>query len=99
MEVRIQSIHFTADEKLLEFTEKKVEKLSQFHDQIMDADVFLKFDSASHAVKDKTADIKINIPGTTLFASETAKTFEESVDSAVESIRRQVRKRKSKEAN
>jgi putative sigma-54 modulation protein len=55
----------------------------------------LKLDSHQQ-VKDKTAEVKLNVPGLTLFASETAKNFEAATDLAVESLRRQLKKYKEK---
>lgn len=96
MEIKIQSIHFDADEKLLEFSKKKVGKLTQFFDHIITADVYFRLENNGAAVKDKVVDLKVNIPGHTLYASETSKTFEESVDSAVASLERQLKKQKEK---
>lgn len=96
MEIKIQSIHFDADTKLLEFTEKKVGKLSQFFDHIITADVYFRLENGDATIKDKVVDLKLNLPGTTLYASDTSKSFEESVDSAVNSLERQLKKYKEK---
>jgi len=40
--------------------------------------------------------LKINIPGSQLFAKAQAKSFEEATDIAVESLRRQINKYKTK---
>ena len=96
MEIRIQSIHFDADVKLLEFTKKKVQKLQTFHDSVQDADVYLKLENNSAQVRDKVVDISINIPGTVIHASETSKSFEEAIDSSVEALIRQIQKHKEK---
>ena len=42
MEVRIQSIHFDASDKLEAFIQKKAEKLEKFCDNIMKVEVSLK---------------------------------------------------------
>ena len=57
MNVNIQTLHFTADAKLVAFIEKKVSKLTQFHDRITKVDVFLKLDNVAHNIKDKIAEI------------------------------------------
>ena len=95
MEIRIQTVHFSADSKLEEYVNAKVGKLDTYFDRITDAEVYLKLDS-NEKVKDKVAEIKLNIPGTTLFASDTTKSFEESIDNSVEQIRRQLLKYKEK---
>ena len=43
MKIQTQSVHFDADASLLEFIQKKVEKLNVFYDRIINADVFLRF--------------------------------------------------------
>jgi len=99
MKVQIQSVHFDADKKLVDFITKKVNKLQQFYDQIIDSDVVLSFENLNTQVKDKVVVIKTKIPGTTLVAKEKAKVFEESVDLAVDSIKRQLDKYKQKIKN
>ncbi|MBL4655390.1 MAG: ribosome-associated translation inhibitor RaiA [Bacteroidia bacterium] len=98
MKLQIQSIHFDADKKLLDFIQKKVSKLETFYDRILDGNVFLKIDKdSSH--EDKIAEIKLQIPGGTMIAKEKCKTFEEAIDLNVESLRRQIKKHKGKQMN
>ena len=99
MNINIQSIHFDADQKLLDFTRSKIEKLETVFDKIVLVDVYLKFDSASSQIKEKTAEIKIQIPGITLFSKESNDNFEAAIDEAVESMRRQLKKHKEKLKN
>lgn len=96
MKIQIQTVHFNADQKLLNFIEKKVNKLTLFYDKIIDSSVVLSMENLNTQVKDKVVVIKTNIPGTTLIAKETAKVFEESVDLAVDSLKRQLEKIKNK---
>ena len=42
MEIRVQSIKFNADQKLLDFVEKKVSKLPKFYDGITDVDLIIE---------------------------------------------------------
>lgn len=95
MKISTSSIHFTADGKLIAYIEKKVSKLEQFYDRIIDADVFLKLENAGQ-VKDKIVELKINVPGETLIATETAKSFEPATDAAVDNMKRQIKKYKDK---
>ncbi|MDC0338741.1 ribosome-associated translation inhibitor RaiA [Flavobacteriales bacterium] len=95
MDIQIQAIHFDADEKLVDFVEDKVERLSQYYDNIIGAEVKLKVEKAgSH--ENKVIEIKIAIPGKDLFASKQCNSFEESADEAVEALRRQIKKHKEK---
>ena len=95
MTVKIQSIHFDADAKLLNFVESKVGKLNTYSNTIIDSEVFLRLDkSSSH--ENKIAEVKLLVPGNDLFAKRQCKTFEEATDQAVEAIRRQLKKKKEK---
>ncbi|MBC7745087.1 MAG: ribosome-associated translation inhibitor RaiA [Flavobacterium sp.] len=95
MKIRVQSIHFTADAKLLDFIQKKTDKLDQFFDQIIGAEVYLKLEN-TEAEENKISEIKLIIPGNDLFAKEQCKTFEEATDKAIESLRKQIDKHKEK---
>ncbi|MHB1178243.1 MAG: ribosome hibernation-promoting factor, HPF/YfiA family [Daejeonella sp.] len=95
MKIRVQSIHFTADVKLLDFIQKKADKLDQFFDQIISGEVYLKLENTED-VANKITEIKLLIPGNDLFAKEQCKTFEEATDKAIESLKRQIDKRKTK---
>ena len=95
MEIVIQSIHFDADQKLLTFIQKKVDKLDQFYDQIMNGEVYLKVNNVTEE-ENKIVEIKLMIPGSTLFAKEQCKSFEEATDLAVDSLAKQIRKFKEK---
>lgn len=95
MNIHTQSVHFDADAKLLEFIDKKVEKLQVFFDRIIEADVFLRLEKNGQ-VQDKIAEIKLKVPGNVLIAKETSKTFEGSIDNSVAALKRQLIKRKEK---
>ncbi len=96
MNVNIQSLHFVADSKLVAFIEKKVEKLSQFHERITKVDVFLKLDNVAHNIKDKVAEIKVHVPKHDLFVKHSSKSFEESFDIALDSVINQIKRKKEK---
>ncbi|MEN7550114.1 ribosome-associated translation inhibitor RaiA [Rapidithrix thailandica] len=96
MKLQVHSIHFDADQKLLDFIQKKVDKLETFYDRVVDGEVFLKLEKGDHKRENKAVEIKLNIPGGSLFAKELTTSFEESTDEAVESLRRQLKKHKEK---
>lgn len=95
MKITTQALHFDADVKLLEFIEKKLQKLDVFFDQIINAQVVLKLENSGQ-VRDKIAEIKVKVPRGFLVAKETNKTFEASVDAAIEALRRQLIKYKQR---
>jgi putative sigma-54 modulation protein len=93
MDIKTESIHFTADQKLIDYIERKVGKLEQFFDKIIDVIVTLRLENSGQ-IKDKIVDIKINVPGETLYISESNKTFEAAADAAVAVMKRQLLKYK-----
>jgi putative sigma-54 modulation protein len=95
MKISVQSIHFNADRKLLEFIQKKADKLDQFFDQLISGEVYLRLENTGDEAN-KITEIKVIIPGAQLFAKEQCKSFEQAMDLAVESLRKQVDKYKAK---
>ena len=95
MQLQVHSIHFDADQKLIDFIQEKVDKLTQFHDQIISGEVFLRLEN-SDTNENKVAEIKLLVPGKDLFARRQCKSFEEATDDAVEALRRQIKKHKEK---
>ncbi len=96
MNVMIQTVHFDADEKLVEYVNRKLEKLNTFHDRIVKVDVFLKLDNVVHTIKDKIAEIKVHVPRHDFFVKASSKSFEESFDNALDSISNQIKRKKQK---
>lgn len=95
MKVSIQSVNFNISNDLVNYIEKKVNNLEKFHDHIIDAEVYLKVQSTSEK-ENKIVDIRINLPGADVVAKKQSKTFEEGVSVAVDSVKRQLVKRKEK---
>lgn len=95
MKVQLQSVHFDADRKLVDFIQNKLDKLEKFFDRIVDAEVILKLEKSGDR-ENKIVEVKLNIPGNQLFAKENDKSFEAAADSAVEAVRRQLKKHKEK---
>jgi ribosomal subunit interface protein len=99
MEVKINSVHFTADQKLVDFVNKKVSKLDTFFDGIINAEVTLKVLKPETA-NNKVSELKVSIPANGyLFAKKQADTFEEATDLAIDAVRKQLDKYKEKLKN
>jgi putative sigma-54 modulation protein len=98
MNVNIQTVHFNADSKLIEYVKRKLEKLNLFSDRIIQVNVFLKLDNVVHAVKDKIAEIRVHIPRHNFFVKSTSKSFEESFDDALDSLVTQIKRNKERKA-
>lgn len=96
MKIQFESVHFTANQKLLDHMTKKLEKLGQFHNRIISCNVTLK-QGAAKTVKDKIVEVNIAIPGDVIFAKKVDTSFEAAVDDLVGSLRRQLIKKKEME--
>jgi putative sigma-54 modulation protein len=95
MKTTINAIKFDADRKLVLFVQNKVKKLSKFFDEILAAEVFLKLENTQD-IDNKIVEIKIEIPGNSLFSRKQSKTFEESTDLAIDALKLQLIKHKEK---
>lgn len=96
MNVKIQSIKFDADKKLIDFINNKLGKLSKFYDAIIGAEVFLKLENTQEEAN-KIVEVKLLIPGNDLFVQRQAKKFEEALDDCLEVLKRQVTRHKEKQ--
>lgn len=97
MNVQIQTHHFEADRKLVDYVERRLEKLNTFHDRIIKVDVYLKLDNVVHTIKDKVAEIRVHVPKADFFVKSTSKSFEASFDEAFESLVNQIKRKKEKQ--
>lgn len=95
MKVDIQSIHFDADKKLLEFIEKKIEKVKTFYEGIGSAQVYLKLEKDTEK-ENKNVEVKISVNGHPIFASHQSTTFEAATDLVMDKLVAQVKKHKEK---
>jgi putative sigma-54 modulation protein len=95
MKVDIQSIHFDADQKLLDFINKKIEKVGTYYEDIRSIDVYLRLEK--DAEKDnKTVEVKINLNHNPIFAKEHSSTFEAATDMVLDKLVAQLKKHKEK---
>jgi len=95
MNIKINSLRFSPTKQLENFVEEKINKLGHFYDEIIAAEIFLKLENTQNE-ENKVSEIKIEIPGNELFAKKQSKSFEESTDSAIEALKKQITKHKNK---
>ncbi len=76
MEIRVQSIKFNADQKLLDFVEKKLSKLPKFYDEIIGVEVTM---SLLPEHENKNVKVLVQIPGNDVVVERNARTFEDAV--------------------
>jgi putative sigma-54 modulation protein len=95
MNVQIHSVRFDADKKLIDFVNHKLGKLTQFGEDIVNAEVYLRLDKDQDR-ENKISEIKLDLSGKPLFARRQSKTFEEATDGAVNALKKQIAKHKQK---
>lgn len=95
MNIKIQTLHFDADQKLEGFINDKLGKLMKRHEDVISAEVTLRLDKAQD-MENKITEIRLEVPGSDVFARKQSKTFEAATDTAVEALRRQLKKYKEK---
>lgn len=94
MRLQVHSIHFDADQKLIDFIQLRLDKLHTFYDRLVGGEVFLRLNN--EGINNKTVEIRISVPGRNLFAKEQARSFEAAVDLAAEALRSQLGRFKTK---
>jgi len=95
MNVKIQSIKFDADRKLLDYIERKQLMLESFFRQHCGSRGFLKVEN-SQDMENKIVEFRLKVPGNDLFAVRKGKTFEEATDLCIDVLKVQVKKFKEK---
>ena len=95
MNIKINYVKFNSNKKLKDFVNTKVKKLMHYYDDIICAEVYLKVEN-NQDLNNKVTEIKLEIPGNDLFEKKQSKSFEESTDSAVNALKRQITKHKNK---
>ncbi|MBI1767197.1 MAG: ribosome-associated translation inhibitor RaiA [Bacteroidetes bacterium] len=89
MNTQVQSLGFDANPPLLELVNKRLEKIAQHSDRILEARVILKLDK-SDTRENKRCEIRLVIPGNDLFAKKVGGTFEEALDHVIHALEKQV---------
>lgn len=97
MNIRIKSVHFHADQKLLTYIEKKISRLNRYFDRNnVEAEVHLKLQDNGGRVQDKITEVKLHVPGGWVMDKKTSKTFESAINASVDTLKRQLVRHKEK---
>ena len=95
MKIAIRSIHFSPYDGLVDFVNKKVERLTLLDDGVINTDVFLKIEKPE-SPENKITEIYIHSSNGEYFAKKQCDTFEESINVSVKALRKQLLKSKRK---
>ena len=97
MDFKVNTVNFSADEKLIAYIKEKVKKLEIIFDHIIASEVYLRVDK-NESKENKIVEIKILLPGNELFAKKQCKSFEEATELVVTALKKQIEKHKNKNA-
>lgn len=95
MNIRTQSVHFTADQKLIDYLEERLIQLNKYIEDIIDVAVILKLENSGQ-VRDKIVEVNVKVPGQIFVAHGSKKTFEAAIDEVQKTLKRQVKRHKEK---
>lgn len=93
MKISVQSMGLTPHAPLEEHIEKKLGKLGNFYDKIVECKVFLKVENKSDK-ENKTVEILLAVPGDDIVVKKTTASFEESLDQCADVAKKLLIKKK-----
>lgn len=93
MDIRIQSLKFDADQKLIDFIEKKLGKLPRFYDGIQGIDVVM---SLLPEYDNKNVKLIIKVPGDEVVVERHSMKFEDALVDCVDVLKDILIKHKEK---
>lgn len=94
MNINLQTLKFKAKEELNNYVTEKVSKLERFDDKIISADVTLSIDG--DIPENKVCEIRLIVPGYDDFVKKNAATFEEAINSSVDTMQKILRRKKER---
>lgn len=94
MNIQITSRKFKAKDSLKEFIQEQIEWLDKFYDDIMDVKVVLSYKMMDDS--QKTSEVILKVPGSTISVSATTDDFKKSISECVEKAEIQLKKIKGK---
>ena len=95
MKIRFHLVNISADIKLLNFVQTKLNKLDLFYNRILDADAYFVVEPLSHK-GNKLVEIKLRVPGKELMVKKHSQSFEGAIDQARKALKMALLKYKGK---
>lgn len=92
MRIDIETVGFEPEQDLLDYVDEKIKKLSRFFENITGIDVYLKSIHDDNA-QTKVAEIKVFLPGPSIYAEYQTDTFYGAIDQVTEKVKKQLKKR------
>ena len=80
---------------LHKYIDKRLSKLSLYYNRIVSVDLYLNLDNQSSQAN-KSVELRVNIPGEDVVVGKKSESFEKSLDMAVTTAERMLKRRKEK---
>lgn len=96
MKINFEYHDVAASQRLEAFVAERLDKLETKYDSIISADVYFKKENSSNPELGKICNVRLSMPGPTIFAETSNATFEASVAKVISELRTQLQKRKEK---
>lgn len=96
LNIRVNAQHFTADQKLLDFIEKKMAKLERYFKRDVEVEVNLKLQDTGGRIHEKITEIRLSSPAGWVMDRKIANTFEDAINASLDTLRRQLVEKKQK---
>ena len=97
MKLRVHSVNIDAWGSLEEYANKKFTKLSHYYDKIISVDVYFKNQNTVEKAISKNIEVELSVPGENIMVKKNGQSFEECIDLSLDTLKRQVIKKKEKE--
>ena len=94
MTINIQYVKMLTSDSMTEIVTKKLNKLGNKYNSIINANVFFKLENDAAGVG-SICEIELSIPGPKIFASSKEKNFELAARNTISDLEKQLRKRKA----
>ncbi len=94
MTINIQYVKMLTSDSMTEIVTKKLNKLGNKYDWIINANVFFKLENDAAGVGN-ICEIELSIPGPKIFASSKEKNFELAAKNTISDLEKQLSKRKA----
>ena len=94
MTINVQYVKMLNSETMTDYVSKKLNKLGEKYQWVINANVFFKLENNS-TVNKKICEIELSLPGPKIFASSKEKNFELAAKNTLSDLTKQLKKRKA----
>lgn len=94
MTINVQYVKMLHSDTMTDYVSKKLNKLGEKYQWVINANVFFKLENNS-TINKKICEIELSLPGPKIFASSKEKNFELAAKNTISDLTKQLKKRKA----